>query len=60
MSIDADGEASTLPFSGFETPEIERAWLEECRRRFALMKTGQMATYPAEEVIAELMAEYRR
>jgi hypothetical protein len=59
-SVDADGEASALPFSGFATPEIERAWIEECRRRFELMKSGEMATYPAEEVVAELMAEYRR
>ncbi len=58
VNIYPGGESSGLPFSGFATPEIERAWIEECRRRFELMKSGEMATYPAEEVVAELMAEY--
>lgn len=60
LSIDVDCDASALPFSGFATPDIERAWIEECRRRFELMKSGEMATYPAEEVMAELMAEYKQ
>lgn len=41
----------------FATPELERYWIEECHRRMKLMESGEMATYPAEEVIAELRAE---
>jgi hypothetical protein len=44
----------------FATPELERYWIEESHRRMKLIESGEMATYPAEEVIAELQAELKR
>ncbi len=55
-SLDCAGNAVEQG-PAFATPELERAWIEECRRRLTLMESGEMATYPAEEVIAELQAE---
>lgn len=42
------------------TPELEQAWLEESHRRMKLIESGEMKTYPAEEVIARLRADLRR
>ncbi len=44
----------------FATPELERYWVEESHRRMKLIESGEMETYPAEEVIAQLRAELRR
>jgi hypothetical protein len=44
----------------FASPEIEKAWIEECHRRMKLIESGEMETYSAEEVIAELRARLRR
>ena len=58
-SLEFVGEPA-LPFSGFATAEIERSWIEECERRLELIKRGEMATYPAEEVFARLEARLSR
>ena len=58
-SLEVVGEA-VLPFSGFATAEKEQSWIEECERRLELIKRGEMATYPAEEVFARLEARLRR
>ena len=44
----------------FATPELERYWVEESHRRMKLIDGGEMETYPADEVIAQLRAELRR
>ena len=44
----------------FATPELERYWVEESHRRMKLIECGEMETYPADEVIAQLRAELRR
>ncbi len=44
----------------FATPELERYWVEESHRRMKLIDSGEMETYPADEVIARLRAELRR
>lgn len=43
---------------GFATPEIERAWIEEARRRDELVDKGEEALIPAEEVMRELRERY--
>ena len=44
----------------FATPEIEKAWIEECHRRLKLTMSGEMESYPTEEVFARLEASLRR
>ncbi len=44
----------------FATPELERYWIEESHRRMKLIESGEMESYPADEVIARLKAELRR
>jgi hypothetical protein len=44
--------------SGFASPEIEQAWLEEVRRRRSLRVAGNSNTRPGEEVFAELRRKY--
>jgi hypothetical protein len=44
----------------FATPELQRYWVEESHRRMKLIESGEMETYPADEVIARLRAELRR
>ena len=44
----------------FATPELERYWVDESHRRMKLVDSGEMETYPADEVIARLRAELRR
>ncbi len=34
-------------------PEIEKAYIEECKRRLAEIKSGAVAGIPAEEVLEE-------
>jgi putative addiction module component (TIGR02574 family) len=48
------------PGRSFATPELEQYWIEECHRRMKLIESGEMETYPAEEVIARLRAQLRR
>ena len=44
----------------FATPELERYWVEESHRRMKLIESGEMETYPAEEVFARLEEELNR
>jgi hypothetical protein len=46
--------------SGFASPEIERAWREECDRRVEAMDRGDMELIPAEEVFRRLREQLRR
>ena len=46
--------------SAFATPELERYWIEESHRRMKLIESGELESYPADEVIAQLKAELRR
>ena len=39
-------------------PEIEKAWIEEARRRMAELDSGKVEAIPAEEVFAKLRAEW--
>lgn len=48
------------PGPSFATPELEQYWIEESHRRMQLMESGEMETYPAEEVIARLRDRLRR
>ena len=48
------------PGRSFATPELEQYWIEECHRRMKLIESGEMETYPAEEVIARLRTQIRR
>jgi putative addiction module component (TIGR02574 family) len=48
------------PVRSFATPELEQYWIEECHRRMTLIESGEMETYPAEEVIARLRDRLRR
>jgi len=48
------------PGRSFATPELEQYWIEECHRRMKLIESGEMETYPAEEVIARLRDRLRR
>ncbi len=48
------------PGRSFATPELEQYWIEECHRRMKLIESGEMETYPAEEVIARLRARLCR
>jgi Putative addiction module component len=48
------------PGPSFATPELEQYWIEESHRRMKLIESGEMATYPAEEVIARLRDRLRR
>ena len=45
---------------GFATAELERYWVDESHRRMKLIESGEMETYPADEVIAQLRAELGR
>ncbi len=38
-------------------PDIERAWLDEVKRRLAAFEAGETEAIPAEEVFAELERE---
>ena len=40
--------------SGFASPEIEQAWMEECDRRMKAIEDGTMELIPAEEVFRSL------
>jgi putative addiction module component (TIGR02574 family) len=53
----ADGDERRPAFA---TPELQRYWVEESHRRMKLIESGEMETYPADEVIARLRAELRR
>lgn len=46
----------------FATPELEleRAWIEELHRRLKLTMSGEMESYPTEEVFARFEASLRR
>ena len=44
----------------FATPELERYWIEESHRRMKLIESGEMETYPAEEVFARLEERLNR
>ena len=41
---------------GWESPEIEKAWREECDRRVKAMDRGDMELIPAEEVFRRIRA----
>jgi putative addiction module component (TIGR02574 family) len=41
----------------YSAEEIEAAWLEESSRRFEAYRSGKMGGQPAQEAIADLLAE---
>jgi putative addiction module component (TIGR02574 family) len=41
-------------------PEIEKAWVEEAERRLAAVERGELATYPLDQVMAELRSRFPR
>ena len=41
-------------------PDVDAAWAAEAERRYAELAAGQVAGIPAEQVFAELEAEFRR
>lgn len=42
------------------TPEVDKAWLSEAERRWAAYERGEIETYDADEVIAELRQKSAR
>jgi len=46
--------AEALIASLDEEAEVERAWVEEIRRRVAELRSGDVVAIPADEVFAEL------
>jgi putative addiction module component (TIGR02574 family) len=44
----------------FATPEIERAWVKEAKRRIKALDNGEMETIPYEQVMAEIRAILKR
>jgi len=44
--------------SGFASPEIETAWMDEVRRRRRLHAQGKTNDVPGEEVLAALQQKY--
>jgi putative addiction module component (TIGR02574 family) len=40
--------------SGWASPEIEQAWLEECDRRYQEWKDGKVDAIPADEAIRQI------
>jgi len=40
--------------SGWASPEIEQAWLEECDRRYREWKDGKVDAIPADEAIRQI------
>ncbi len=57
-SLDCPSEG-VEPSPIFATPEIEKALIEECHRRLKLTMSGEMESYPTEEVFARLEASLR-
>jgi putative addiction module component (TIGR02574 family) len=45
--------------SGFESAEVERAWLEEAQRRAAAIDSGEEETVPWEDMRERLNARIR-
>lgn len=41
-------------------PEVEKAWIEEIRRRAADIDSGKTQPIPAEEVFARLQERFRK
>ena len=49
--------------SGWASPEIEQAWMEECDRRMTAIEDGTMELIPADEVyrhVRERLAKNRQ
>jgi putative addiction module component (TIGR02574 family) len=49
--------------SGWASPEIEQAWMEECDRRMKAIEDGTMELIPADEVyrhVRERLAKNRQ
>jgi len=54
-SVPAEGAGSDP-----EAADVEAAWLTESHRRIAEVERGEALPIPAEEVMTELRARYRR
>ncbi len=48
------------PAAVWATPEIEKAWQEECDRREAAMDSGEMEMVPHDEVMRRVRARLAR
>lgn len=63
MALDAQERgalAEQLLTSLDDNPEIEGAWLEECRRRIEAVDRGELATVPGDEVMRKIRAQLKR
>jgi hypothetical protein len=52
-------QAVTGDFGGFATADLQTYWLDEAERRLQRIRSGEMQTRPAAEVMAEVRARLK-